>query len=57
EKFRLLRENEMLLKQNKGVNQENESLLKNKDQTKAQIGAITKSLEAMQKDHKDKENM
>ncbi|KAL4322987.1 hypothetical protein AHAS_Ahas14G0265400 [Arachis hypogaea] len=57
EKFTLLRENEILLKQNKGLNQEKESLLKNKDQANAQIGALTKSLEAMQKDLKDKENM
>ena len=57
EKITLLRENETLLKANKGLNQEKESLLKNKDLADAQIGALTKSLEAMQKDLKEKENL
>ena len=57
EKITLLRENETLLKANKGLNQEKESLLKNKDLADAQIGALTKSLESMQKDLKEKENL
>lgn len=56
EKFSLLQENEKLLKSNKKLNQEKETLLKNKDLADAQIGTLTKSLEAMQKDIRDKEN-
>jgi hypothetical protein len=56
EKFSLLQENETLLKSNKKLNQENETLLKNKGLTDAQIGTLTKSLEAMQKDIREKEN-
>ncbi|XP_073223287.1 uncharacterized protein [Cicer arietinum] len=54
--FSLLQENETLLKLNKKLNQEKETLLKNKDLTDTQIGKLTKSLEAMQKDIRDKEN-
>lgn len=57
EKFTLLRENETLLKANKSLTQEKDTLSKNKDLADAQIGALTKSLEAMQKDLKDKENL
>ncbi|KAK7340929.1 hypothetical protein VNO77_21647 [Canavalia gladiata] len=57
EKFSLLRENETLLNANKRLNQEKESLLKNKDLADAQIVALTKSLDTMQKDLKDKENL
>jgi hypothetical protein len=56
EKFSLLQENETLLKSNKKLNQENETLLMNKGLTDAQIGTLTKSLEAMQKDIREKEN-
>lgn len=56
EKFSLLQENEKLLKSNKKLNQEKETLLKNKDLAVTQIGTLTKSLEAMQKDIRDKEN-
>ncbi|WJX82614.1 hypothetical protein P8452_65349 [Trifolium repens] len=56
EKFSLLQENETLLKSNKKLNQENKTLLKNKGLTDAQIGTLTKSLEAMQKDIREKEN-
>ncbi|XP_045794517.1 RAB11-binding protein RELCH homolog isoform X3 [Trifolium pratense] len=56
EKFSLLQENETLLKSNKKLNQENETLLKNKGLTDAQIGTLTKSLEVMQKDIREKEN-
>lgn len=55
EKFSLLRENETLLNANKSLNQENENLSKNKDLADAQIVTLTKSLDAMQKDLKDKE--
>ncbi|KAK7295763.1 hypothetical protein RJT34_18675 [Clitoria ternatea] len=57
EKISLLRENETLLNANKRLNQEKESLLKSKDLEDAQIVALTKSLDAMQKDLKEKENM
>lgn len=57
EKFSLLRENETLLNANKRLNQEKENLLKNKDMADAQIVTLTKSLDAMQKDLKDKENL
>jgi hypothetical protein len=56
EKFSLLQEKETLLKSNKKLNQENETLLMNKGLTDAQIGTLTKSLEAMQKDIREKEN-
>ncbi|XP_020218710.1 RAB11-binding protein RELCH [Cajanus cajan] len=57
EKFSLLRENETLLNANKRLNQEKGNLLKNKDLADAQIVTLTKSLDAMQRDLKDKENM
>ncbi|XP_061337410.1 uncharacterized protein LOC133284417 [Gastrolobium bilobum] len=52
-----VRENETLLKANQRLNQEKESLLKDKDLADGQIGALTKSLDALQKDLKDKENL
>ncbi|XP_058737574.1 uncharacterized protein LOC131609798 [Vicia villosa] len=56
EKFSLLQENKTLLNSNQKLKLEKEALLKNKDLTDAQIGTLTKSLEAMQKDIRDKEN-
>lgn len=56
EKFSLLQVNKTLLNSNQKLNLEKETLLKNKDLTDAQIGTLTKSLEAMQKDIRDKEN-
>lgn len=56
EKISLLRENETLLKENNRLNQEKETLLKNRGLADVQIGTLTKSLEAMQKDITDKEN-
>ncbi|KAL9324628.1 hypothetical protein ACSQ67_009485 [Phaseolus vulgaris] len=50
-------ESDTLVKANERLNQENESLLKDKNLAYGQIGALTKSLEALQKDLKDKENM
>ncbi|KAA8530598.1 hypothetical protein F0562_005307 [Nyssa sinensis] len=55
EKMAMLRENESLLKSNERLKNEKESLLKNKDLAAGQIMALTKSLEALQKDVKDKE--
>ncbi|KAL5058769.1 hypothetical protein RYX36_030373 [Vicia faba] len=56
EKFSLLQENKTLLNSNQKLNLEKETLLKNKDLTDTQIGTLTKSLEAMQNDIRDKEN-
>ncbi|XP_077253234.1 HEAT repeat-containing protein [Tasmannia lanceolata] len=55
EKMSILRERESLLKENESLSNEKESLLKNKDLADGQIIALTKSLEAFQKDIKDKE--
>ncbi|KAJ7975767.1 lisH domain and HEAT repeat-containing protein [Quillaja saponaria] len=57
EKIATLRENESLLKANESLNHEKECLLKNKELTNGQIGSLTKSLEALKKDLKDKENL
>ncbi|XP_010279364.1 PREDICTED: lisH domain and HEAT repeat-containing protein KIAA1468 homolog [Nelumbo nucifera] len=55
EKISLLRENESLLKANERLNQEKESLLRNKDVAEGQKMALTKSLEAVHKDLKERE--
>ncbi|XP_059640386.1 uncharacterized protein LOC132282661 isoform X2 [Cornus florida] len=55
EKIAMLRENETLLKSKESLKNEKESLLKNKDLADGQIMALTKSLENLQKDVKDKE--
>ncbi|XP_022992815.1 lisH domain and HEAT repeat-containing protein KIAA1468-like [Cucurbita maxima] len=57
ENIAMIRLNESLLEANKKLNQEKESLLRNKDLAEGQIGALTKSLETMQKDIKDKESL
>jgi len=57
EKIAKGQESDTLLKANERLTQEKESLLKDKDLAYGQIGALTKSLEALQKDLKDKENM
>ncbi|KAI4346926.1 hypothetical protein L6164_007789 [Bauhinia variegata] len=54
EKFALLQENEKLLKENQRLNHEKQSLQKNKD---GQKSVLSKSLEALQRDLKDKENL
>ncbi|XP_026386971.1 RAB11-binding protein RELCH homolog [Papaver somniferum] len=55
EKISILRENDTLLKAKEKLNLEMGSLLKNKDLADGQIMALTKSLEALQKDLKDRE--
>ncbi|KAG9450463.1 hypothetical protein H6P81_010428 [Aristolochia fimbriata] len=55
EKIAILREREALIKANEGLNIEKESLLKRTDLADSQIIAVTKSLDAAQKDLKDKE--
>lgn len=53
----MIRQNESLLEANKKLNHEKECLLRNKDLAEGQIGALTKSLETMQKEIKDKERL
>lgn len=57
EKIAMLREKESLQKENEKLNHEKSSLLKNKDLSDCQISALTKALEAHQKDLKDKEKL
>ncbi|XP_068641158.1 uncharacterized protein [Aristolochia californica] len=55
EKIAILREREALIKANESLYIEKESLLKHKDLADGQIIALTKSLDALHKDLKDKE--
>ncbi|KAI8018471.1 RAB11-binding protein RELCH [Camellia lanceoleosa] len=55
EKIAMLRANESLLKENDKLKKERVSLLKNKDLADGQVMVLTRSLEALQKDLKDKE--
>ncbi|KAG2710751.1 hypothetical protein I3843_04G042100 [Carya illinoinensis] len=57
EKIAMLRENESLIKLNERLTHEKEFLLKNKDLADGQLGTLTRSLEALQKDLKDKESL
>lgn len=51
----MLRENESMQKENDKLKKENKNLLKLKDKADSQAAALMKSLEALQKDIKDKE--
>ena len=53
----MIRENDSLKNANESLNHEKECLLKNKDLAEGQMNALTKSLEAAQKDLKDKEKL
>lgn len=53
----MIRENELLQKANESLNHENKCLMKNKNLAEGQMNALTKSLEAAQKDLKDKEKL
>ncbi|KAL7232019.1 hypothetical protein ACSBR2_010104 [Camellia fascicularis] len=55
EKVAMVREKESFLKENEKLKNKNESLLKNKDLTDGQVMALTRSLEALQKELKEKE--
>nr|XP_015880041.2 RAB11-binding protein RELCH [Ziziphus jujuba var. spinosa] len=57
EKIAMLRENESLRKEKEKLNHEKTCLLKSKDLADVQISTLTKSLETLQKDLKDKENL
>lgn len=51
----MFRENESLQKDNDKLKHEKATLLKSKDVADVQVTALTKSLETLQKDLKDKE--
>lgn len=53
----MLCENEALRKANERLAHEKEFLSKNRDLAEGQISALTRSLEALQKDLKDKDNL
>ncbi|KAK4367959.1 hypothetical protein RND71_011751 [Anisodus tanguticus] len=55
EKIAMLRENKSLVKENDNLKHEKQSLLKSKDIADAQVTVLAKSLEALQKEMKDKE--
>ncbi|KAM3285974.1 RAB11-binding protein RELCH [Capsicum chacoense] len=55
EKIAMLRENTSLVKENEKLKNEQQSLLKSKDMADAQVTVLAKSLEALQKEMKDKE--
>ncbi|XP_019227790.1 PREDICTED: lisH domain and HEAT repeat-containing protein KIAA1468 [Nicotiana attenuata] len=55
EKIAMLRENESLVKEKDKLKHEKQSLLRSKDMAEAQVTVVTKSLEALQKEMKDKE--
>ncbi|KAF9593650.1 hypothetical protein IFM89_024467 [Coptis chinensis] len=57
EKFSILRENESLQKENDRLSREKDSLLRKKDLAEGQLMALTRSLETLQKDLKDRETM
>lgn len=53
----MLRQNESLRKENERLKQNRASMLKNKEISDGQISALTKSIEALQKDLKDREKL
>lgn len=55
EKIAMLRENESLQKENDKLKHEKTIFLKSKDVAEGQVTALTRSLETLQKDLKDKE--
>ncbi|KAF5750171.1 hypothetical protein HS088_TW03G00503 [Tripterygium wilfordii] len=57
EKIAMLRENESLLKANERLSHEKMSLRKSKDLVDNQVLLLTKSLEGLQRDLKDRENL
>lgn len=56
EKIMMLQQNESLLKENERLQSDIDSLLKGKEMSDAQVLSLTKSLEVLQKDIKEKEN-
>lgn len=57
EKFSMLNKNESLVKENDRLKLEKQSLLRSRDLADAQAASLKKSLENLQKDMKDKENL
>lgn len=57
EKFSMLKKNESLLKENDRLKHEKQSLLRGRDLADAQAATLKKSLESLQKDTKEKENL
>ncbi|XP_024983065.1 lisH domain and HEAT repeat-containing protein KIAA1468 homolog isoform X2 [Cynara cardunculus var. scolymus] len=57
EKFSMLKKNESLLKENDKLKHEKQSLLRSRDLADAQAVALKKSLESLQRDIKEKENL
>ncbi|KAL0450031.1 UNVERIFIED_CONTAM: RAB11-binding protein RELCH [Sesamum latifolium] len=57
EKIAMLRENEALRKENDRLKSNGQSLFKSKEMSDAQVMALTKSLELLQKDIKEKETL
>ncbi|XP_010549912.1 PREDICTED: lisH domain and HEAT repeat-containing protein KIAA1468 homolog [Tarenaya hassleriana] len=55
EKITMLRTNELLKKENERLNKEKDEFLKIKDVSEGQISSLTKSIESLQKDLRDKE--
>lgn len=53
----MIREKESLQKENERLNHEKACLLKTKDLADGQISALTKALEVVHKEVKDKENL
>jgi len=56
EKFAMLREKESLVKENEKVKHERDCLLRNKEVADGQIAALTRSVDSLQKNLKEKEN-
>ncbi|KAK1433234.1 hypothetical protein QVD17_10143 [Tagetes erecta] len=57
EKFSMLNKNESLIKENDRLKLEKQSLLRSRDLADAQAASLKKSLENLQKDMKEKENL
>ncbi|KAD4888387.1 hypothetical protein E3N88_20460 [Mikania micrantha] len=57
EKFSMLKKNESLVKENDKLKLEKQSLLRSRDLADAQVVSLKKSLESLQKDIKEKENL
>lgn len=57
EKISLLRENEFFIKENQRLNDEKESMRRNKELADSQIVVLTSNLEGVKKDLKDKDTL
>ena len=57
EKISLLRENDFFIKENQRLNDEKESMRRNKELADSQILVLTSNLEGVKKDLKDKDTL